>query len=201
MSDEVRERKAGLRAALLARRAALPEAEVRAASEAVCRHVAALPAFARARLVTLYAATRGEIDPAALDPLCRANGAGVAWPRVAATTPPTLAFHLAAPAELLTGTFAVRAPPASAPVAKLEELELIIVPGLAFDQGGHRLGYGRGFYDAAMRAAPRALRIAIGHSFQLVGDLPRAEHDEPVDAIVTPEGARETFARRGFGQR
>jgi 5-formyltetrahydrofolate cyclo-ligase len=195
MSDEVRERKAALRAVLLARRAALPEAEVRAASEAVCRH------FSRARLVTLYAATRGEIDPAALDPLCRANSARVAWPRVAAANPPALAFHLAAPTELVAGAFAVRAPLASAPVAQLEELEVIIVPGLAFDEDGHRLGYGRGFYDAALRAAPRALRIAIGHSFQLVGALPRADHDEPVDAIVTPDGARATLARPGFGQR
>jgi 5-formyltetrahydrofolate cyclo-ligase len=201
MSDGVRERKAALRAALLARRAALPEAEVRAASQAVCRHLAALPAFSRARLVTLYAATRGEIDPAALDPLCRANGARVAWPRVAAANPPALAFHLAAATELVAGAFAVRAPPASAPVAQPEELEVVIVPGLAFDENGHRLGYGRGFYDAALRAAPRALRIAIGHSFQLVGELPREEHDEPVDAIVTPDGARATLARPGFGQR
>jgi len=73
--------------------------------------------------------------------------------------------------------------------------DTIVVPGVAFDRRGHRLGYGRGYYDRALSARPEALRIGFCHSFQLVEKLDERPHDEPVDFIVTPDGAQATHAR------
>ena len=74
-----------------------------------------------------------------------------------------------------------------------EELDVVIAPGLAFDQTGHRIGYGGGFYDRFLRRAPRALRVGICFEVQLVDAVPAGVRDEIVDAIVT-EG-RTVWAR------
>jgi 5-formyltetrahydrofolate cyclo-ligase len=185
--DDERAKRESLRRELRARREALSADDVRAASTAVVRLVAALPELGRARVVALYAAIKNEIDPAALEPLC----AAVAWPRVDGGS---LAFHIASRAQLSPGRFGVDEPPAGAP---LVQPELVIVPAVAFDCRGNRLGFGRGFYDAALARAPHALRIGVCYAFQLVDELPRRPGDEPVDLIVTPERARHTNARSG----
>ena len=66
----------------------------------------------------------------------------------------------------------------------------IFVPGVAFSRDGHRLGFGRGYYDRALAAAPRALRIGLCHEFQLVDHWPPRIGDEPVDLVLTPRRAR-----------
>ena len=78
---------------------------------------------------------------------------------------------------------------------ELEDIDVFIVPGLGFDAGGRRLGQGGGFYDSALRARPSALRVAPCYDFQVIEAIPCEPHDEPVDVIVTPAGARRTGAR------
>ncbi|HEY7956746.1 MAG TPA: 5-formyltetrahydrofolate cyclo-ligase [Polyangia bacterium] len=193
---DIRAEKIALRDRLSSERLALSADALRAASAAVCRHAGALSQVARASRIALYAAMRGEIDVALIGSEARARGGEVYYPRIARTEPPTLAFHRVELAGALTpGRFGVKAPPETAPVCALAEIALVIVPGVAFDRSGHRLGYGGGYYDAALAAAPPALRIGVCHSFQLVDALPRREADEPVDVIVTPDGALATFAR------
>jgi 5-formyltetrahydrofolate cyclo-ligase len=185
--------RAALRARLRQAREALPEAELRRASTAACGHVAALGAIARARRVALYAATRGELDPA---PLAGALAGRVCYPRVVASNPPTLAFHAVdGPAALAPDRFGIPAPPPTTPTVALDALDVVIVPGIAFAPDGQRLGYGRGYYDAALAACPAALRIGLCHTFQIVDRIPARAGDEPVDLLVTPDGARRTGAR------
>lgn len=195
VGEDERTQREELRRSLRERRAAVPEEHVRAASAAVCAAVSALPPFARAVQVALYAATRGEIDPAALRPPLHARGATVAYPRVLATAPPTLGFFAVAAAEtLVAGRFGILEPAAAGPLP-VDALELILVPGIAFSRDGHRLGFGHGYYDAALAAAPRAVRVGLCHDFQLVDRLPPRPGDEPVDFIVTPRERLATRAR------
>lgn len=188
--------KAALRERLGRKRLELSADEVRAASQAICDRLGRLPALATARRIALYAAVRGEIALALFARATRARGCELYYPRIERDAPPTLAFsRVDDPDSLVPGRFEVPAPPEDAPARPLAELDLAIVPALAFDAAGHRLGYGRGYYDHALAAAPSVLRIGVCHSFQLIDALPRREADEPVDLIVTPDGARATLAR------
>ncbi len=192
--DEVRASKEALRVALRRERLALSTAQVRAASEAVCRRVEALPAFRRARTLAIYGAINGEIDPA---PLAR-HAARVCYPRIEQRT--TLAFHLVAdPGALAPDVWGIPTPSADSPPIELAEVDVVIVPALAFDRTGHRLGYGRGYYDRALAMADRPLRVGVCHPFQLIDQLPRHDADQPVDVIVTPEGTHATGARPHLG--
>jgi 5-formyltetrahydrofolate cyclo-ligase len=183
--EEIRRRRELLRQKLLKERSALSPGEVRTNSEACCRHVA--PLLSADRVVALYAAVRGEIDPSFLCSGLLPTLGQVVWPRVEEDG--TLSFRKG---PLHPGRFDIPAPAADAP--RLEP-DIILVPGLAFDWGGHRLGYGRGYYDRALGARPCARRIGLCHSFQLLEELPRRDGDQPVDFVVTPDGARPSGAR------
>jgi 5-formyltetrahydrofolate cyclo-ligase len=190
--DDDREAREALRRRLRAERSALATDEVSAASAAVCAHAGAFLDGARA--IAFYSATRGEIDPAPLARQARARGVRLAYPRVASVQPPALAFHLVdGPETLGPGVFDIPAPPAGAPLAGA--LDVVLVPGVAFDEEGHRLGYGRGFYDRALAQHPGATRVGLCHRFQLLPRVPRRAGDEPVDFVITPDGARPTGAR------
>jgi 5-formyltetrahydrofolate cyclo-ligase len=196
VGEDQRAQRQSLRIRLRDQRAALSEDLVRVASAAVCAAVGAEPAFARAARVALYAATRGEIDPTALRAPLAARGALSCFPRPLADEPPRLGFFaVAAAAPLLPGRFAILEPPADAAAIDSATLDLILVPGVAFARDGHRLGFGRGYYDHALAGAPHALRIGLAHDFQVVDRLPPRGGDEPVDLILTPRERIVTRAR------
>jgi 5-formyltetrahydrofolate cyclo-ligase len=195
VGEDDRTQREQLRRSLRERRAELPEAHVRTASAAVCAAASALSAFIAARTIALYAATRGEVDPTALRDALHARAADVAYPRVVSTVPPLLAFCRVAPGESLgAGRFGILEPRAAAAVDD-GDLDLIFIPGIAFSRDGHRLGFGHGYYDRALAAAPRAVRVGLCHEFQLVDRLPPRPGDEPVDLILTPRERHLTGAR------
>jgi 5-formyltetrahydrofolate cyclo-ligase len=195
--DDIRAQKDALRQRLRAERNALDPERARAASAAVCRRVLALPAIARARTVTLYAAIQREIDVAEVARALLARGVRVAYPRI---DDPRLAFHAVTSLdELEPDVWKIPTPRRSTPVVPSAELDVLIVPGLAFDAGGHRLGYGRGYYDGELAAAPQAVRVGVAHAFQLVDPLPVQVTDQPVDILITELGARATGARPHIG--
>ena len=66
-----------------------------------------------------------------------------------------------------------------------KNIDLVAVPGIAFDKEGHRIGYGFGYYDKFLRKVPKAVKIGLCFDFQVVDRIPREEHDVPVDLIVT----------------
>ena len=68
----------------------------------------------------------------------------------------------------------------------VEDLELIIVPGIAFDKNGNRLGHGKGYYDRIL-GKTNATKIGLAFEFQIVGKIPTNENDKPVDIIITEE--------------
>lgn len=210
LDSAVRERKQALRQALRAQRAALSPpaggAAAQAAGEAVARfadEAIRWPAGA-ALCIAVYAAMAGELDAAPLAALARRHGASICYPRVvdarlgAAPTgdaPPLLSFHLVdgGATGMQPGRFGIAAPLSSAPSAT--DIDIFFIPGLGFDAHGHRLGLGRGYYDAALRARPTALRVGIGYDWQLLPAVPTEPHDELLDLVVTPRSCVVTQAR------
>lgn len=143
-------------------------------------------------VVALYAAKGSEVDTAELDRRLRAAGLRVAYPRVD-DAERVLAFHEAALDELVAGRFGLREPAADAPRVAVEEIAAFVVPGLAFDVAGGRIGWGRGHYDATFAAAhPRALRIGLAFECQIIDEVPREPHDESVHTVITEAAVRRT---------
>ena len=141
-------------------------------------------------MVAGYVAAKGEIDPAPALQALAALGATVALPRVGAESP-LLRFARADAGPLVVGRFLLPEPAASAPEVSLDALDVVIVPGLAFDAEGRRLGFGGGYYDGAFgNGLPGdhvrgAVLIGFGYDFQVVARCPSSALDVPVDLVVT----------------
>jgi 5-formyltetrahydrofolate cyclo-ligase len=87
--------------------------------------------------------------------------------------------------DLVTGKFGVREPGPNCAEMPLEQFDLVLVPGVAFDWHGHRLGRGKGFYDRILSAAS-GLKCGVAYDLQLVENIPVEPHDAPVNFIATP---------------
>lgn len=198
--------KAALREELLLARAALApragSAEALEAGTAAARLLLEVAELQGARSVALYLAFGHEFDPAPIGEMLAGRGGALCYPRVAPGPGPgdagRLCFHVLQGAEPDPGAlrrhpFGVLEPGAEQPLA--QEIDTFVIPGLGFDRAGRRLGYGKGYYDRALRAWPAALRIAACYPFQLRPAIPHDEHDEPVDLIVTPQEVHRTGAR------
>ena len=107
------------------------------------------------------------------------EGYRLALPRI---TPEGLAFHLWQEGTLAPGPFKTLEPPADWPLA---QPDLFLVPLLAFDTAGHRLGYGRAYYDRAFATFPDAKRIGIAFRMQKVPEVPVEPHDARLDLVLT----------------
>jgi 5-formyltetrahydrofolate cyclo-ligase len=182
------EQKRALRLETGRERAALSEPVRRARSQEACARLLGLPELVDldGRTVAGYVAlaSKGELDPApALDAMA-IRGAQIAYPRVDAPDAP-LTFRRVARGALVAGRFGLLEPPASAPVIPAESLDLVVVPGVAFDGDGGRLGFGGGFYDRTFGGARRAALIGLCFDLQVIARCPTGPGDVRVDAVVT----------------
>jgi len=167
-------------------RDAVPADEARAAGREVARRLLALPQLASPARVALYAALPGELPTRALfDLLCR-RGQIPLLPRCVADRlefAPVARFE-----DLASGRYGVPEP--VEPAVALGAGDVVVVPGLAFDAGGRRLGRGGGFYDRTFLpggdGAP--LLVGVGFEFQRVERVPAGEHDGVMDMVVTERG-------------
>ncbi|MHB1016676.1 MAG: 5-formyltetrahydrofolate cyclo-ligase [Coriobacteriia bacterium] len=167
-----------------ARRSILPELRT-AHAYAIAERVLGLPEIECASAVMVYGASPEEVDVSVLEFALRERGTRIAYPRVAG--PHELTLHWVDEAvPLVTGSFGLREPPEGAPEAPLGALSALIVPGIAFDPEGDRLGYGGGYYDALLADADGApLTIGVAYDEQVFAEVPHHTHDRPMDIVVT----------------
>ncbi len=137
-------------------------------------------------VVALYAPKGSEVDTLAIDENLRARGTRVVYPRIV-DDQRVLAFHEVWPDKLVPARFGLNEPRADwRNQVGLVEIDAFVVPGLAFDRHGGRLGFGRGHYDATLAAAsPNALRVGLAFEAQLIDDVHREAHDVALHVIVT----------------
>jgi 5-formyltetrahydrofolate cyclo-ligase len=136
-----------------------------------------------AHTIMLYSALPDE--PATqplLDVLC-AEGRTVLLPRVISDTEMELRQYTGA-ADLQLGSFGIMEP-TGALFTEYERIEVVVVPGMAFDASGHRLGRGRGYYDRFLPLVPEAYKIGLCLPSHLVSHVPVDDHDIVMDAVVT----------------
>ncbi len=176
--EELRRKAAGLRRAV--------SAETRARfSHAMATRLMESEIFMRAKVVAAYSALRFEMDPRAIVEHACALGKTVGLPRFVAGTGTLNLASYRLDDELNESHFMVKEPLESAPSIDLESVDLVLVPGLAFDPRGHRLGFGKGYYDRFLPCMPNAVRVGLGFEFQMLMEVPAATHDVPVDHLAT----------------
>ena len=177
---------------LLAARRALPPADVMVASRRIVARLRALPEVSAARTLLLYAADPDEIDLTDLlvDP---PSGCTLLLPRVEGDRLVTVPYRTGD--RLVIGDLGVREPVGAA--IDPSDVDVAIVPGVAFSPSGDRLGRGRGLYDRLLPGLPHALRIGVCVEELVLADLPLEDHDARVDLVVTDASLR----RRDAGGR
>ncbi len=190
--------KAALRAEVLARRAARPEATRQADARGLTRQVLALPQVAAAASVAAYVAGPGEPETRdLLDSLLR-RGTTVLLPVLCddfdLDWAPFGGFD-----DLQAGRFGIWEPGAARLGRQaIGNAEVVLCPGVAGDLAGRRLGRGGGSYDRVLaRVLPGVLRCLLLHDDELVNVVPVDAHDEPVGVIITPTRVLTTSAGGG----
>lgn len=155
------------------------------ASAAACALLLGLPELEGASIVLAYVALPFEIDPRTAVVELRRRGVEVAYPRV--ESPGVLGVHIVDDdTELVPGPFGLSEPDARTPRTAPEYIDAVIVPGVAFDERGMRLGYGGGFYDRLLPLLrDDCARIGFAFDEQVLAEIPAEEHDVAVDIVVT----------------
>ena len=190
-SPEIAQAKKALRSQVIRRRDDLPSAKSLEGSAVVARHADLFSArFGQQGCISVYACMGSEIDPAPLCERLTDLGHVLCLPVMIELGQP-LVFRQWRPGdELEPKKWGILEPLARAPVV---EPDLILLPMVAFDAQGWRLGYGGGFYDRTL-ARLRSLKtiVAIGLAFdeQEVDAVPHAAYDERLDLVLTPSGLR-----------
>jgi 5-formyltetrahydrofolate cyclo-ligase len=183
----LRDDKRALRESVTAARDALPAALRARASRSIADRIAALPAWRAARVVLLTLPFRSEWNGRLVVRDALAAGKTVAVPRVDAPARMLRALAIEDPErDVEDGYHGIPEPRADRPPVSLERIEWVLVPGIAFDATGKRLGYGGGYYDRLLPLLPAAAtRVAAAFEVQIVERVPAASHDIGVDCIVT----------------
>lgn len=185
-SADLKRRKRALRREARARRDGMTPEERERKSEEVAANVLALPAVADAATVMAFSSFGSEVDTGPIIERLERDGRRVALPRVEGRDIVAVAYRSD---DRVRPTSFGAMEPAGGEMLAPEEIDVVIVPGLAFDQSGHRVGYGRGFYDRFLvTLPPDALTVGICFSVQLVDEVPHGHGDRPVDLVMTEHG-------------
>ncbi len=176
--------KAELRSAFRKIRESIPDRQEK--SRQICRKLLSHPAVLSAKTVFLYLSFGTEVETLSLAEVLLKQGKHLCVPRCNTQTRTMVAKELTSIASLQTGSYGILEPEPDAKVIPKEEIDLILLPALAFDKDGYRLGYGGGYYDKFLE---NFSGITLGLAFgDCVTDrLPRDSFDKPVDEIITEE--------------
>ncbi len=164
---------------MLARRNALGPEEIAKRSRSVQDSVLKSSFFNSAKSIGAYFAFGSEVRTDFILGEGKKLGKQVALPSIEGDK--IVFYEMSSAKYLVKGRFGIMEP---LPYGKITELDLLIVPGIAFDRAGYRLGYGKGYYDRFL-LEHQTFSVGLAYSFQLVEKLPRGRQDMRMDAVAT----------------
>ncbi len=172
-----------IRKELLGLRRGFERKDLEEMSSKVRKNLESMPEFRKARTIFFYVSLEDEVETHSLIKDSIKKGKKVIIPYL--DEKEIFLSELKDFKELEKGRFGVLEPKKeSIRKADISHADLIIVPGIAFTKQGHRLGFGKGYYDRLL-VKSEALKAALCFSFQIIDEIPVEEHDIPVDVIVT----------------
>jgi len=180
--------KTELRRHLLAQRAMLTPADIDQHSTVIAAYVCDLPAFHVSHTIMVYMALPQEVQTMLIITRARQLQKRVAVPVIRGQELIAVALN-ESPMQLQRGRFGILEPCGTPCVLHPQEIACIVVPGIAFDTRGGRLGFGKGYYDRFLRQLPATTyRCGLAFSVQIVSYVPQAPHDICMHGIVTEQG-------------
>jgi 5-formyltetrahydrofolate cyclo-ligase len=188
-SQEPSPSKRELRKVILAARERLSE-EMRARLSGHAKdRLLPLPCFQQAKTILFFRSFGTEIDTGPMMAGAREAGKRVVLPRIAPERRLDLC-EVRSEADLEPGPMGILQPGPNCPLVPDAEIDLVIVPAVAWDGEGYRTGYGGGYYDRLLERLPQAVTVGIGFELQVVERVPREPHDRSVELLVTDREVR-----------
>lgn len=167
---------------MLEMRNRLNHPEIAKKSKTIQEFVIKSKEFESAKVVGTYYAVGSEVTTELIIKRATILGKKIALPRVEEDK--ITFYELSSTKSLIRGRFGILEPP---PYEQMNDIDILIVPGIAFDKKGNRLGYGMGFYDRLL-SCKRTFSIGLAYSFQLLENLPHDKYDKRLDAIASEDG-------------
>lgn len=174
--------KKDIRNQILIKRLGIAKEKLMDKSEKICKSFLALPQYQNANLLYIYMDFKNEVITKQIIVDAHQKGKKVAIPKVVKDQ---IIFYYLEPndRELKEGYFGIREPKIAKPVE--DKSGIMVVPGIAFDERGYRVGYGKGYYDRYLQDNEVAQKISLVLELQMVMQVPYDAYDIPVDFIIT----------------
>jgi 5-formyltetrahydrofolate cyclo-ligase len=164
-------------------RSGIEEIDQAAASQLICNHIERWEVFQQAEVILTYLPFKGEVDLTSL----LSDFPGKVWAAPRIKSDGLMDFHQYDPERLVRHSFGMLEPAPDCPTITPDQVQLALVPGLAYDRQGWRLGYGGGFYDRFL-AHFQGVTAGITYQALLLDDIPHAGHDIPMQYVITETG-------------
>ena len=160
--------------------------EVQEKSEIIRYKLEGRKAFKEADTIMMYISSFKEPQTLPIIEKLLESGKKVVVPVSVTATNTIIPTYLESLNELKRGAYGILEPTIIRPV-NIDDIDVIVVPGIAFDMHRNRLGFGKGYYDRLLEDCS-AKKIALCYDFQIVSDLPATDYDVPMDLILTEKG-------------
>ncbi|MCM8710349.1 5-formyltetrahydrofolate cyclo-ligase [Clostridium sp. SYSU_GA19001] len=142
--------------------------------------------YNKSSIIFVYVSFNSEVDTHRIIKHALENNKIICVPKIINKTKGMKAVRINTIEELKRNSFGILEPENFSNIINPEEIELMIIPGLAFDKKGGRVGYGAGYYDKYIKAAKKNIKkVGLAYRFQLVSEVPKEEHDVVMDVIIT----------------
>jgi 5-formyltetrahydrofolate cyclo-ligase len=162
--------------------------EVRLLSEKILKALIAFPLLSKSRFIMSYMPYGNEADIMPLNRKLLDEGKDLCVPRVLNGSQMDAVWVTGLDKDFIKNGFGILEPGKEAEPADIRKIDLVLVPGVAFDRLGNRLGHGKGFYDRFLENCNNTYTIGVAYDFQLLDGIPCELHDKKMDAVVTESG-------------
>jgi len=179
------ESKSKIRKRILNVRNNMSKEDVKKNSNAIMDKITSLDIYKQSKVVFIYMDFKNEVITSNLIKRMLSEKKRVVIPYTDSINTVLIPSEITKESDLKQNSFGYFEPKSILPV-NIEEIDLVIVPGVVFDKNLNRIGFGKGYYDKILnRLKPSAKKVALAHDFQVLEDIPAEEHDVKMDMIIT----------------